>query len=34
MQQHCIEPGAQNDLIGGYFDAVGDAPELQFAGGD
>jgi len=22
------------DLIGGYFDAVGDAPEMQFAGGD
>lgn len=24
----------ENDLIGGYFDAMGDAPELQFSGGD
>jgi hypothetical protein len=24
----------ENDLIGGYYEAVGDAPELQFAGGD
>jgi hypothetical protein len=24
----------ENDLIGGYFDAMGDAPEMQFSGGD
>jgi hypothetical protein len=24
----------ENDLIVGYFDAMGDAPELQFSGGD
>ena len=24
----------ENDLIGGYYEVVGDAPELQFAGGE
>jgi len=24
----------EKDLISGYFDVMGDAPELQFAGGD
>ena len=24
----------ENDLIGGYYEATGDAPEMQFSGGD